>query len=157
MLDGDVLLSSPTIAVVSDDTQFLRMMHVLLEAEGYDAPILFAEENAFEELCKCLPDLIVLDIRMEKPDSGWKVLDLETLERSTAQIPVIACSAAHDDLLKKQEYLDELGIRILLKPFKVEILLSLVEEMLAVGSPDDVIRAPMNPEHPRAEAEHKAG
>lgn len=129
----------PKIAVVNDDTQFLRMMHMILEGEGYDASVCFEEGNAFEILKQLQPALIILDIRMESPDGGWNLLDLLTLERSTAQIPVIVCSAAHDDLLRKQEFLTNLGVRILLKPFRVEMLLELVEEMLALGTRENVV------------------
>ena len=134
-------MPAPKIAVVNDDTQFLRMMHMLLEAGGYDATICYERENAFSALKELQPDLIILDIRIETPDGGWVLLDLLTLEPSTAQIPVIVCSAAHDDLLRKQEFLTDLGIRILLKPFRVEMLEDLVEDMLALGTRSEVILA----------------
>lgn len=131
-------MSAPKIAVVNNDTQFLRMMHMILEDEGYDASVCYEEASAFEFVRSLMPNLVILDVRMESPDGGWTLLDLLTLDRSTAQIPVIVCSAAHDDLLRKQEFLTDLGVRILLKPFKIEMLLELVEEMLAFGTRDQV-------------------
>lgn len=129
------------IAVVNDDTQFLRMMHLLLEAAGYNATIFYEEDNAFKELTLLQPDLIILDIRMGAPDGGWVLLDLLTLERSTSEIPVIVCSAAHDDLLRKHEFLTDLGVRILLKPFRINTLEALVKVVLALGTRSEVISA----------------
>lgn len=135
-------MPAPKIAVVNDDTQFLRMMHMILEEAGYDATIFYERNQVLEELKALQPDLIILDIRLESPDGGWVLLDLLTLDRSTSQIPVIVCSAAHDDLLRKQEFLVDLGVRILLKPFRVEMLEAMVQEMLALGSRDEVTAAP---------------
>jgi DNA-binding NtrC family response regulator len=134
-------MAASKIAVVNDDTQFLRMMHLLLEESGYDATVFYEIDHVLEDLMALQPDLIIVDIRMESPDSGWVLLDLLTLERSTSEISVIVCSAAHDDLLHKQEFLTDLGVRILLKPFRIEALEDLVEEMLALGSRSEVISA----------------
>lgn len=135
-------VSGQKIAVVNDDTQFLHMMHMILEEAGYDATIFYERNHVLEDIKLLQPDLIILDIRLESPDGGWVLLDLLTLDRSTAQIPVIVCSAAHDDLLHKQEFLVDLGVRILLKPFRVEMLEAMVEDMLALGTRAEVTASP---------------
>lgn len=123
-------MSAPKIAVVNDDTQFLRMMQMILEDAGFDAELFFEQDNAYQWLCTVRPDLIILDIRIGAPDGGWIILDLLTLDPKTADIPVIVCSAAHDDLLRKQQFLTDLGVRILLKPFEIDTLLASVHSML---------------------------
>ena len=70
------------------------------------------------------------------------LLDLLTLDRATAEIPVIFCSAAHDDLLHKQQFLSKLGVRILLKPFRVETLQEMVTDTLTLAPRSEVILAP---------------
>jgi hypothetical protein len=54
---------------------------------------------------------------------------------------VIVCSAANDDLLQKQEFKTDLGVRILLKPFRIDVREELVEEMLALGSRSELAMA----------------
>jgi CheY-like chemotaxis protein len=137
-METERYMPAPKIAVVNDDTQFLRMMHMILEEVGYDATIFYERNHVLDELKALQPDLIILDIRMESPDGGWVLLDLLTLDRATSQIPVIVCSAAHDDLLRKQEFLIDLGVRILLKPFRVDMLEAMVKEMLQLGTRDEV-------------------
>ena len=121
------------IAVVNDDTVFLDMMAAVLSDAGWDTVICRESSRAFEELKREQPDLIILDIRMESPESGWTLLELLTLDRQMATTPIIVCSAAIYDLRAHQEWLSEHGIAVLPKPFDIEHLLANVEQ--ALGSP----------------------
>jgi CheY-like chemotaxis protein len=110
------------IAVVNDDTDFLTLMAELLEDRGWTAIIHREGEDAYQLLKRELPDLIILDIRMGNPEQGWTILELLTLDPEIRSIPVIVCSAAIDDLRKKQDWLHEKGISILPKPFDIDDL-----------------------------------
>ena len=127
-------MSKPVIAVVNDDTQFLRLMEMVLASAGYETLIFFEGSNAFEQIKSHLPDLVVLDIRMEHPESGWIVMDLMRLDPATASIPVIVCSADHHQLELKEEHLESKQAGVLRKPFDIEDLLTKVAEYLQ--SPD---------------------
>lgn len=118
------------IAVVNDDTVFLEMMVAVLAEEGWDAEIYREQGNAFHELQQNPPDLIILDIRMESPESGWTLLELFTLDRRLCTIPVIVCSAALLDLQAHQEWLNQNGIAVLPKPFNISQLYHEVEVAL---------------------------
>jgi len=118
------------IAVVNDDTVFLEMMVAVLAEEGWDAEIYREQGNAFRELQQNPPDLIILDIRMESPESGWTLLELFTLDRRLCTIPVIVCSAALLDLQAHQEWLNQNGIAVLPKPFNISQLYHEVEAAL---------------------------
>lgn len=131
----------PVIAVVNDDTQFLRMMEMILSDAGYETFISFAGSAAFDELKVRLPDLIVLDIRMESPEAGWMLLDLLRLDTATADIPVIVCSADHEQLDKKEEYLRSKRAGVLRKPFDIDDLLTIVADHLPAESPASTRRA----------------
>lgn len=124
-------MSKPVVAVVNDDTQFLRLMEMVLASAGYDTLIFFEGKTAFDDIRSSMPDLVVLDIRMESPESGWVILDLMRLDETTANIPVVVCSADHDQLLSKEEYLASKRAGVLRKPFDIDDLVAKVGEYLA--------------------------
>lgn len=118
------------IAVVNDDTVFLEMMAEVLREQKYEVIICREADNAFQQLRVDLPDVIILDIRMETPESGWNLLELLTLDRETHQVPLIICSAAVQELRAHQEWLNSHGIQVLPKPFDIDELYACVERSL---------------------------
>jgi len=118
------------IAVVNDDTVFLEMMAAVLAEQGWDAQIYREQGNAFAQLQQDPPDLIILDIRMETPESGWTLLELFTLDQHLCTIPVIVCSAALLDLRAHEDWLSRNGIAVLPKPFNISQLYDEVEAAL---------------------------
>jgi DNA-binding response OmpR family regulator len=123
------------IAVVNDDTMFLSMMCDLLAEEGWESYSLREADSAFEELRQDPPDLIILDIRLGAPEAGWTVLNLLKLDRATANVPIVVCSAALQDLRAKESYLNDRGVGILVKPFDIDDLYTCVRTTLETGKP----------------------
>lgn len=123
-------MAGPTIAVVNDDTLFLELMHDLLTEEGYETAIWKEGDKAFENIKKHRPALVILDIRMERPDTGWMVLELMRLDPTTARLPVIICSADTRRIRDKEAYLREKGCDVLEKPFLLEDLLTKVHALI---------------------------
>lgn len=122
------------IAVVNDDTVFLEMMAAVLAERGWDAKVYKESDQALAGLREDPPDLIILDIRMESPETGWTLLELFTLDRTLAAIPVIVCSAAVSELQANEQWLRESGISVLPKPFNISQLYRAVEEALGEWS-----------------------
>ena len=122
------------IAVVNDDTVFLQLMEDLLSGEGYETTIMKVSTEAFERIRELQPSLIVLDIWMQKADTGWEVLNLVRLDPATVNIPVIVASTDIRDLEAKETLLRSLNCDILPKPFNLQILLDKVNE--AIGPPE---------------------
>ena len=119
-------MATGRIAVVNDDTAFLQLMHDLLTEEGYDPVICKEGDRAYEHIKQQQPRLVILDIRMEHPDTGWMVLECVRLDPETADIPVIICSADTQRIREKAAYLREHNCDILEKPFLLSELLSKV-------------------------------
>jgi DNA-binding response OmpR family regulator len=114
------------IAVVNDDTAFLHLMHDLLAEEGYDPIICKEGDGAYQLIRERKPRLIILDIRMEHPDTGWVVLECVRLDPETAAIPVIICSADTQRIREKTAYRRERNCDVLEKPFLLTELLAKV-------------------------------
>ncbi|MHB8646108.1 MAG: response regulator [Thermomicrobiales bacterium] len=123
-------MAKSLIAVVNDDTLFLELMHDLLREEGYRTAIWKEGDKAYEMIKEHRPALVILDIRMERPDTGWMVLELMRLDPATAQIPVIICSADTSRIRAKEAYLREKGCDVLEKPFLLEDLLGKVRAFI---------------------------
>jgi CheY-like chemotaxis protein len=121
------------IAVVNDETTFIEMVRELLEQEHYQTVCYFSEQGAYEGIRASTPDLVILDLRMEHPESGWNVLELMKLDPLTATIPVILASADGHFLRNNAGRLYEKGCEILKKPFLLDELLAKVVQ--AIGPP----------------------
>ncbi len=123
-------MSRPLIAVVNDDTTFLQLMHDLLIDEGYEVFIEKEHGNAPAAIRKHRPDLIILDIRMDHPESGMQILEVIRLDPTTVNLPVIVCSADHRFLRDKEALLREKHCDILEKPFDLNDLLKKVHAVI---------------------------
>jgi two-component system phosphate regulon response regulator PhoB len=121
------------IAVVNDDTVFLNLMDDLLSDEGYQTTIMKVSGDAFERIKQLQPDLVIIDIWMQRADNGWEVLNLIRLDPTTANIPVIVSSTDVRDLEAKEQLLRSLNCDVLPKPFNLQTLLDKVNE--AIGPP----------------------
>jgi CheY-like chemotaxis protein len=123
------------VAVVNDDTEFLGLMAEVLEAEGYEVLILREADHAFASVKQEMPDLVVLDVRMESQESGWTIAELLTLHPDTRAIPVIVCSADVHSLRENRDWLAQHGIGALAKPFDLDDLLGSVTIAIDSGEP----------------------
>ena len=118
------------IAVINDDTTFLTLLHDLLSEEGYETHLFHEGAAAYERVRELDPDAIVLDVRMESPETGWKVLELFKLDRVLTKRPIVVCSADLPQLQDRAVYLKSKGCEILPKPFDLDDLLSLLGRLI---------------------------
>jgi DNA-binding response OmpR family regulator len=123
-------MTQPLIIVVNNDTEFLDLMHDLLNMEGYRTTICKEGDKAYALIKEAQPDLVVLDIRLEHAESGWTILELLRLDPATTRIPVIVCSADSRFLRDKATSLQALRCDILEKPFDLDALLAKVSSAL---------------------------
>lgn len=126
------------VAVINDDTDFLRLMEEVLSDEGYDVDLMRTFENTHERVRESQPDVVICDIVMRLEERGWELVEMLTLDPKTRDIPVIVCSAAVRQLDERRETLERQGIRAIAKPFDLATLLATIEE--AVGTPTRDVR-----------------
>lgn len=118
------------ITVINDDDNFLQLVRELLGDEGYDVTTCKEWEQAHSHVLKAKPDLIIQDLLLGRPDTGWKILETLTLDPRTRSIPIIVCSAAKSELAERGADLAGKGIQTLLKPFDLEDLLLAIRRTL---------------------------
>ena len=123
----------PHILVINDTQEILDLLRELLEEEGYRVTTAMALLN-LERVKELAPDIIVQDLLFEQTqEHGWKFLTLVRLDPELAGIPLVLCTAAtqtvNDPMMAEQ--LDRLGVRVILKPFNIEELLTVLSEVRA--------------------------
>jgi DNA-binding response OmpR family regulator len=82
----------PHILIVDDEKNIRALFRDELEDEGYDVTIAGSGREALDKIAEKLPDLVVLDIRMEDM-TGLEVLAELRKKYSHEQLPVIMCTA----------------------------------------------------------------
>lgn len=145
MADGARLIH---VLIVNDTQAILDVMRELLEGEGYRVSVSI-ETVDLHRIKALKPDIIVQDLLFAgTQETGWKFLTLARLDPSVARIPLILCTAATETVSDPAmaENLDRLGVRVLLKPFNLDDLLTAITEVLAAQALIDQARVnePLN-------------
>jgi CheY-like chemotaxis protein len=119
-----------SILVFDDELPLLELYRMMLEPEGYEVSVSeIVFENA-EEVAQMHPDLIILDLKMGREQQGWNLLYRLKDSLATSSIPVLISSAAHNEIVEKQDYLKKMQISAVFKPFDVEDFLQIVRQIL---------------------------
>jgi CheY-like chemotaxis protein len=126
----------PHILIVNDTQEILDLMRELLEEEGYRVTSSLALLD-IDKIKTIAPDIIVQDLLFEgTQELGWKFLTLLRLDPVLARIPLVLCTAAVRTVTNPEmdEQLDQKGIRVVLKPFTIEDLLTTLNEVRTAQS-----------------------
>lgn len=123
-----------SILIVDDDTDFVNCVRIILESAGYDVASAFSASECMIELAEKKPDLILMDIMMEKLVSGLMLARELRADPAFTDIPILMMSAIRHETgfdvgaSKESEYVaaDE----FLDKPVKPDVLLAAVERLL---------------------------
>lgn len=114
----------PLVLVVDDQEANVRLAGAVLTGAGFDIMPALSGEQAFRRLSVSLPDVILLDMRMPGQD-GFDVLARLKSDQSTADIPVVFVTAAHErEFVVKA--LDAGAADYITKPFVTEELVARV-------------------------------
>jgi DNA-binding response OmpR family regulator len=126
-MDGQMesAASAGTIVIVDDTPELLDLLDALLTDEGYRVIPCQHATQAHELIAREQPDLVMLDLRMAGV-AAWEVLDRLKADDATANIPVIVCSGAVDELQAAEPRLRALRCDILVKPFDIDDLVARV-------------------------------
>ena len=126
----------PHVLIINDTQEILDLMRELLEDEGYRV----TTSLALLDIAKVKglePDIIVQDLLFEGiQELGWKFLTLVRLDPALARIPLVLCTAAVRTVRDPEmaEQLDRQGIRVVLKPFTIDELLTTLSDVRAAQS-----------------------
>jgi CheY-like chemotaxis protein len=120
----------PCIIVADDESLILDLVAELLDDEGSEVHVYRTAVAAALAIATHLPDVVIVDLQMEKFDSGLQLVQMMRLKVSTASIPVILMSANEVFLRASRAQLGARGCAVLEKPFGIDTLLECVREAL---------------------------
>ena len=127
----------PRILVVNDTQEILELFRMLLEEEeGYDVVLSGFPIQQVKEIEHIKPDLIILDLVLGDEKTGMQMLQMLKMQRSTAAIPVLVCTAALQIVREQEGYLVSQGVHVVYKPFEIDDLMANVKQLL--GSQEHV-------------------
>ncbi|MDM8515703.1 response regulator [Desulfobacterales bacterium HSG16] len=122
--------SESRILIVDDIPENLRLLTMILKAEGYNVRQLRNGKMVMSSALSSLPDLILLDILMPEIDGYEVCLQLKAQEK-TCDIPIIFISAL-DQAASKTKAFAVGGVDYITKPFQEEEVLARVKTHLAL-------------------------
>jgi CheY-like chemotaxis protein len=126
------------IMIVDDNEDFLKELSETLFLCGYDTEAVFDSSLAYSRACISKPDVILLDLRMNKKN-GFHVAEELKQSKVTKHIPIIAMSG-YFPVEKDALLLDFSNMHgRIQKPFAIADLVSQIEGI-----------TPTSPRHPSA-------
>ncbi len=121
---------SKKVLLIDDDVDLVEANKIVLEAHGYQVFTAHNGEDGLKMAMQEIPDVIILDVSMEKKDEGFYVSQRIRSRPEIANIPILMITAIHKctklkfspqtdgDYLPVNEFLD--------KPIDPETLISLI-------------------------------
>ena len=117
------------IFIVDDEEEALHLLKKGLIARGFEVEATPDSREAFEDIKRFNPELILLDLRMPHL-GGFDICDMLNNDTQTQGIPIIIISVFYDMSDIKQAY--KLGVEgYVTKPFTMEKLLAEINRVMA--------------------------
>jgi DNA-binding response OmpR family regulator len=124
----------PRVVVTNHDPDFLGLLELLLNEEGYEALVPPKLTEPFPFIKAWRPAAVVLDVAFRQETDTLGVLDLLRLDPATAGVPVVVCTTSPRDL-GGLEGREAEGLYLLAKPFDLDRLLAVLATALRVPPP----------------------
>ncbi|MGJ8619685.1 MAG: sigma 54-interacting transcriptional regulator [Methylophilaceae bacterium] len=135
-------MQKPTILVVDDDQDILKLISMRLTATGYNTVAASNGEQAMAAISLKRPDLIVSDLRMPAMD-GMALLD--AVHKNHPTLPMIILTA-HGSIPDAVHATQQGAYSFLTKPFDSQELLKLVANALRISGSQGDHHLPENDE-----------
>jgi len=125
---GRHLFMAKNVLVVDDEPNIVLSLKFLITQEGFEVRTASSGEEALKALNEKLPDLVLLDVMMPKPD-GYEVCQKIRATPEWKDIPVIMLTAKGRDV-EKEKGLAMGADDYITKPFSTQELIAKVLDIL---------------------------
>ena len=126
---------TPRVLVVNDTQEVLDLFEEILRNEmGLDTVLMSYAPDELQRISEQSPDLVIVDFVIGGREyEGWQLIQKLRMNRSTEKIPIIACTAATQQVRESEGWLTEQAIDVVLKPFTVGQLEAAVQRALRLA------------------------
>ncbi len=128
------------ILIVDDDPDFVETMEIILQGNGYETRTARNGEEAFKQVKKKIPDIILLDIMMKTKTDGIWVSEKIRAQEDLKDIPIIMITAVNQDSemakfhLGQEEDTEYMPVNVFMeKPIEAKDLLKEIKKL--IGGP----------------------
>lgn len=125
---GGRLFMPKNVLVVDDEPNIILSLKFLMTQEGFEVRTASSGEESLKALAEQVPDLILLDVMMPKPD-GYEVCQIIRATPEWKEIPVIMLTAKGRDI-EKEKGLALGADDYITKPFATRELIAKVQAIL---------------------------
>ena len=132
------MTDSPTVLVVDDLPQNVRLLEAILAPRGYDIRAAASGREALDHLASDPVDIVLLDILMPEMD-GYEVCRAIRAEPATRFLPVVMITASGEQ--EKVAAIEAGADDFIAKPFDQSELLARVRSLLRIKHYHDTIEA----------------
>jgi DNA-binding response OmpR family regulator len=122
------------ILMVDNDLDFIEAVRNFLEAAGFEVDQEHREEEAMAKMRAFQPDLVLLDVVMDRDRSGFEIAEQIYRDGGLQRVPVVFLTGYFKRAGTPEEEKDILSRwnnvrRILDKPVRPELLLRVIKEI----------------------------
>ena len=128
------------ILIVDDDPDFVETMEIILQGNGYETRTARNGEEAFKQVKKKIPDIILLDIMMKTKTDGIWVSEKIRSDDKLKGLPIIMITAVNQDSemakfhLGQEEDIEYMPVNVFMeKPIEAKDLLKEIKKL--IGGP----------------------
>ncbi len=118
------------IIVIDDDPDLRALFADLLTDEGHRVTVRTRADEWTSALATLVPDLLIVDHL--GASTGMALLRRLRTDPAFAALPVLLCTAAHEQMRELAAELAELQAWVVLKPFDIDALLGAVNDLLGI-------------------------
>lgn len=124
----EAMYSEPRLLVIDDDPAIVTFVSTALNEIGWHVSTCTDPAKVCDQVANEPPNAVLLDIHLQFPASGWRVLQALREQESTREVPVVVFSGQIRELEEREAWLLEQQIAVLSKPFELEDLYDAVQE-----------------------------
>jgi CheY-like chemotaxis protein len=142
--------SRKRILVINDTKEILELFREILgNGMGHEVILMTYAPDELSRITAERPDLVIVDFILGDQETlGWQLLQKMRMHPATADIPIIACTAAIREVRESEAYLMDQGIEVVLKPFTIaqlELAVGNALKVYAGGVQTDADRTELKP------------
>ncbi|HXG36671.1 MAG TPA: response regulator [Dehalococcoidia bacterium] len=126
-------MADPLVIFINHNESLLKLAQLALTQAGFRAVTWRASEGAKELIAEQQPDVVIVDLWLERDGAGWEVYESLRDDPQTANIPVVITTESSRQFQEKLPLLrmDDRAA-LLRKPYDWDALLKTIREISGV-------------------------